>query len=109
MRITIDLPENLILKALAISNFKTKTSVIIYALENLIKQEKVRKIKKYKGKVKLKIDLDALRQSENIKVKELEKKQIKGYKKKPVKNKEFDVWKKEQIWKEFDHERKIKF
>jgi len=37
---------------------------------------------------------------ENIKIKELEKKQIEGYKRKPVKNKEFDVWEKEQVWNE---------
>lgn len=35
---------------------------------------------------------------ENIKIKELESKQIEGYRKKPVKNKEFDIWEKEQIW-----------
>lgn len=37
---------------------------------------------------------------ENIKIKELEIKQIEGYKRKPVKNKEFDAWEKEQVWKE---------
>jgi metal-responsive CopG/Arc/MetJ family transcriptional regulator len=37
---------------------------------------------------------------ENMKVIELEKKQIEGYKRKPIKNKEFDVWEKEQVWNE---------
>ena len=62
MRTTLDLPENLISEALKITNTKTKTDVIIFALENLIKQEKIRKIKKFKGKIKLNINLDALRQ-----------------------------------------------
>ncbi len=35
---------------------------------------------------------------ENIKIKELEKIQIEGYKKIPVKNNEFNVWEKEQVW-----------
>jgi hypothetical protein len=62
MRTTLDLPENLILEALKITNSKTKTDVIVFALQNLIKQEKVRKIKTYKGKIKLDIDLNLLRQ-----------------------------------------------
>ena len=62
MRTTLDLPENLISEALKITNSKTKTDVIVFALENLIKQEKIRKIKNYKGKIKLEIDIDSLRQ-----------------------------------------------
>ena len=62
MRTTLDLPEKLIAEAQKITSTKTKTDVIIFALENLIKHEKVKKIKNYKGKIKLDIDLDALRQ-----------------------------------------------
>ena len=35
---------------------------------------------------------------ENLRIKELELKHIEGYKNKPVKKNEFDVWEKEQVW-----------
>ena len=62
MRTTLNLPETLINEAKKLTNLKTKTDVIVYALENLIQQEKVKKIKNYKGKIKLDMDLDVLRQ-----------------------------------------------
>ena len=61
MRTTLDLPENLIIEAQKITNSKTKTEVIIKALENLIKQDKIDRIKNYRGKIKLDVDLDVLR------------------------------------------------
>jgi len=61
MRTTLDLPEKLVSEALKITNSKTKTEVITLALENLIRKEKIKNIKKYKGKIKLNIDLDSLR------------------------------------------------
>jgi Arc/MetJ family transcription regulator len=62
MRTTLDMPEQLINEALKISHCKTKTQVITLALQNLIRKEKVQGIKKYKGKLRLDIDLDVLRQ-----------------------------------------------
>ena len=35
---------------------------------------------------------------ENLNIKELEQKHIEGYKNKPIKHDEFDVWEKEQVW-----------
>ena len=61
MRTTLDLPENLVSEAMKITNIKTKTKVIITALEQLIKKSKISEIKKYKGKVDLNIDLDEIR------------------------------------------------
>lgn len=61
MRTTIDLPEDLISEAMKITNIRTKTDVIKEALVNLIQKEKVKNIKKYQGKIKLQIDLNALR------------------------------------------------
>ena len=58
MRTTLDLPEELIFKAMETTKIKTKTKVIIIALEQLIKRSKISKIKKYKGKIDLNIDLD---------------------------------------------------
>jgi Arc/MetJ family transcription regulator len=62
MRTTLNLPDSLITEAIKLTNLKTKTDVIVYALKTLIQQEKIKKIKKFKGKIKLDIDLDALRQ-----------------------------------------------
>jgi hypothetical protein len=62
MRTTLDLPGDLIEKAMAITRAKTKTEMFKLALENIINQEKVRRIKKYHGKVDLELDLDMLRE-----------------------------------------------
>ncbi len=62
MRTTLDLPEELINEALKITKSKTKTDAIIIALESLIKNEKIKRIKEYTGKINLEIDLDSLRQ-----------------------------------------------
>jgi Arc/MetJ family transcription regulator len=62
MRTTLDMPEQLINDALKITHCKTKTQVITLALQNLIRKEKVQGIKKYRGKLRLGIDLDVLRQ-----------------------------------------------
>jgi len=61
MRTTLDLPEDLLQKAMAISDSKTKTSVITLALKELIRKSDIAGLKKYKGKVDLDIDLDTLR------------------------------------------------
>jgi len=61
MRTTLDLPEDLVIEAMKTTDIKTKTKVIITALEQLIKKAKISEIKKYKGKVDLDIDLDGLR------------------------------------------------
>ena len=61
MRTTLDLPESLVSEAMKSTNIKTKTKVIITALEQLIKKSKISEIKKYKGKVDLNIDLDEIR------------------------------------------------
>lgn len=61
MRTTLDLPEELINEAMKVTHIKTKTKVIIIALEELIKKSKISEIKQYKGKVDLNIDLDSIR------------------------------------------------
>jgi Arc/MetJ family transcription regulator len=61
MRTTLDLPEDLLRQAMKIAHCKTKTMAILIALQNLIQRAKVRKIKEFRGKVKLDIDIDALR------------------------------------------------
>lgn len=61
MRTTLDIPEDLVSEAMKRSKIKTKTKVIITALEQLITKNKISEIKKYKGKVDLNIDLDTIR------------------------------------------------
>ena len=61
MRTTLDLPEDLLLKAMSISQIKTKTQVITTALQEMIRKSEISDIKNFKGKVDLDIDLDTLR------------------------------------------------
>ncbi len=61
MRTTLDLPEQLLLEAMKVTNITTKTGVIVSALEHLIRKAKLSQIKQFKGKVDLDIDLDAVR------------------------------------------------
>ncbi len=61
MRTTLDLPEDLLKKAMALSQIKTKTQVITVALQEMIRKSEIANLKKFKGKIDLDIDLDALR------------------------------------------------
>jgi hypothetical protein len=62
MRTTLDLPAPLIKEALKLSHQKTKTAVIITALEDFVRKSRIQGLKKFKGKVDLDIDLDSLRE-----------------------------------------------
>jgi hypothetical protein len=61
MKTTLNLPDALISEGLKITKYKTKTDLVTSAIKNLIKQHKMQKLKSFKGKVKLHIDLDILR------------------------------------------------
>lgn len=61
MRITLDLPENLIDKAMQISSMKSKNEIVVLALEELIRQLTISNLKDYKGKADLDVDLDRTR------------------------------------------------
>ncbi len=61
MRTTLDLPEDLLHKAMSVSHIKTKTQVITLALQELIRKSEISDLKKYKGKIDLDIDLDVIR------------------------------------------------
>ncbi len=61
MRTTLDLPEALVEEAMKVTNMKTKTALMIRALQEIIRKSKIEKIKGYKGKIDLDIDLSALR------------------------------------------------
>ncbi|WP_319409018.1 type II toxin-antitoxin system VapB family antitoxin [uncultured Desulfosarcina sp.] len=62
MRTTLDLPEDLVTEAMKVTHIRTKTKVIITALEELIRKSKIVELKQFKGTVDdLDIDLDVLR------------------------------------------------
>jgi Arc/MetJ family transcription regulator len=61
MKTTLNLPDELINEAMYTLNMKTKSEVVIYALQDLLRRKKVASLRNYKGKVDLEIDLDTLR------------------------------------------------
>ena len=61
MRTTLDLPEDLLDEAMKATKITTKTKVIIAALEDLVRKSKISDLKRYKGKVDLEIDMNAVR------------------------------------------------
>ena len=61
MRTTLDLPVDLLQEAMQVTQTKTKTKVIILALEELVRKAAISDLKAFKGTVDLDIDLDALR------------------------------------------------
>jgi Arc/MetJ family transcription regulator len=61
MRTTLDIPDNLMNEAMKATNIKTKTKVIITALEQLIRRAQLSELKEFKGKINLDIDLDTVR------------------------------------------------
>ena len=61
MRTTLDLPEDLLNEAMEASNAKTKTSVIVIALTELVRQSKIADLKEYRGKIDLPINMDEVR------------------------------------------------
>lgn len=61
MRTTLDLPEELLVEAMKVTEIKTKTKVIVTALEELVRKTRISEIKKYKGKIDLDINLNDVR------------------------------------------------
>jgi hypothetical protein len=61
MRTTLDLPSALIGDAMKLSHSRTKTAVIIAALEEFVRKCRIQGLKEFKGKVDLDINLAILR------------------------------------------------
>ncbi len=61
MRTTLDLPDGLVKDAMRTSHQRTKTAVIITALEDLVRKSRLQELKRYKGRMDLDVDLNALR------------------------------------------------
>lgn len=65
MKTTLDLPDELVTEAMRLTDSHTQADVIVLALRELIKKNKVAGLKSYKGKVDLDMDMDLLR-SRNV-------------------------------------------
>ena len=61
MRTTLDLPKDLINQGLKETGLASKTALITTAVEELIRKRRIVKLKDFKGRVNLKIDLNKLR------------------------------------------------
>ena len=61
MRTTLDIPEDLLSEAMKVTQARTKTEVIKFALENIIRKNKLQKLKSYRGELEIEINLDVLR------------------------------------------------
>lgn len=61
MRTTLDLPAPLIAEAMRASHQRTKTAVIVAALEDLVRKSRIQELQKFKGKIDLDLDLKSLR------------------------------------------------
>lgn len=61
MRTTLDLPASLISEAMKVSHQRTKTAVIVTALEEYVRKNRIQELRHYRGKVDLDVDLNTLR------------------------------------------------
>ncbi|HWK58857.1 MAG TPA: type II toxin-antitoxin system VapB family antitoxin [Parapedobacter sp.] len=68
MRTTVDIPEELIAEAMALTNTKTKNQLIKEVLEAHIKRIKRKRLVALKGTLDFDIDLDTLRGREDVKI-----------------------------------------
>ena len=62
MRTTLDLPDDLLNRAMEISGAKTKSQLVKEALEDLINRRQRLKLLTFKGKIDLNVNLDELRE-----------------------------------------------
>jgi hypothetical protein len=51
MKTTLNIPEDLIKKAMALAKHKTKTETVIFALQEYVRKKKIEKIMGYQGKL----------------------------------------------------------
>ena len=61
MRTTLDLPAPLLDEAMKVSHHRTKTAVIINALEEYVQRNRISGLRAYRGKVALDLDMTLLR------------------------------------------------
>ena len=61
MRTTLDLPDVLVQAAMKVCQQKTKTAVIITALQDLVRKNRLQALRQFKGRVDIDLDVNAVR------------------------------------------------
>ena len=61
MRTTLDLPDVLVQAAMKVSQQKTKTAVIITALQDLVRKNRLQALRQFRGRVDIDLDLNTVR------------------------------------------------
>lgn len=61
MRTTLDLPEELVAKAMKELQFKSKTDTVIFALREFLRRRAIEELKGLAGKVPVQVDLERSR------------------------------------------------
>jgi len=61
MRTTLDLPDVLVQAAMKVSQQKTKTAVIITALQDLVRKNRLLALRQFRGRVDIDLDLNTVR------------------------------------------------
>lgn len=61
MRTTLNLPEDLLKEAQKLAGTSSKTSTVIYSLQELIRLKKIERLRKLRGLLDLDIDPETLR------------------------------------------------
>ncbi len=61
MRTTLDLPDGLLAAAQRACGAKTKTMTVVMALQQLVNAAKIEQLRALRGKIRLDVDLKALR------------------------------------------------
>lgn len=61
MRTTLEIPAELMQTAQSILGYKSKTDVVIYSLQELIRRDKIEKLSNLAGKIDIEINLDKSR------------------------------------------------
>ena len=64
VRTTLELPDVLVNEAMSLTKIPTKTEMVKFALENVIRREKIKELTGYFGKLDLDIDIGKLRNRE---------------------------------------------
>lgn len=61
MKITVNLPDDLLNEAMELTRARSKSELIRHALLNLVRKNKIKELKEFKGKVDLNVNLEATR------------------------------------------------
>lgn len=61
MRITLDLPQDLLEEARRLLSFTSKTDTVVFSLRQLVRRSRIEELKLMAGKVRLDVDVDRSR------------------------------------------------